>query len=64
VRDPLRDAEVADQVLARFGPNPERSLSVLDVGCGTGALLDLGVVGPDEQVERLRRLADDLLIVR
>lgn len=43
LRDPSRDAEIRDQITAEFG---ERKPSVLDVGCGTGALLDLGVLDP------------------
>lgn len=43
-RDSSRDETVRQQILAHFGST--RPASVLDVGCGTGALLDMGVVDP------------------
>lgn len=43
-RDPSKDAEVRARISDHFGNYSPRTL---DVGCGAGALLDLGVVAPD-----------------
>lgn len=43
-RDASRDDEVRSRIMHRFG---SRSPRTLDVGCGSGALLDFGVVRPD-----------------
>ena len=42
-RDSSKDAHVRDRIASYFG---DRSPRTLDVGCGSGALLDLGVVSP------------------
>jgi hypothetical protein len=43
-RDPTSDAQIASRIRDHFGTHSPRTL---DVGCGSGALLDLGVVSPD-----------------
>lgn len=43
VRDTDRDAEIRDRIVVEFG---DWQPCVLDVGCGTGALLDMGVLDP------------------
>lgn len=42
-----RDEELRRQVIEHFGEDPAHRPVTLDVGCGTGRVLDLGLTSPD-----------------